>query len=722
MNLNTTTNNQTNIDNQQLAAFLHDLNLAQRSLTLYPANHPQVTTISNKTMAELKQLLSKRKEITFGVAPEALFFEDQWLDRENPTFRAFALMLSGLGIASIGFKPKLSAAELVRFCQILHNDRQTIEERGGFEQLLERQQINHITLIPIDYAAFQEKEGRSDEIKLTDQDLWGEFLHGLLEDILDLGDSGLHVAPETIAELLNNQLSDTDHQEIPTAVAQGFVAQMLTRPTAESYQNLPNQLGTLIRNLSSDLQPNFLAGCLQALDNKLELAAKLLQQLPTELHKTVIGTKLQQQLAKSPRLVELVAQFAATSAQQSPPEKSPKSALNKEVIRDRLETLFSEEQYELYLPDNYQAALEKVFSNDLSSSLPKEVRKDLKVSLENQPIEQQCCRIIFELLEGPAKVEDEKALQQNLQELSYFFLDTGDFKLLREIYTNWTAYLNSGRSAIDILAEQVLASHTQPLFMQEVLDGIDIWGEDKTSEIADYIAIVGAPYAEAIIERLGSAKQFSRRRYWMKILEQIGTDANQLLVQALSDERWYLVRNLLIIIGKNLAPTTLKAVHRMANHPHPKVRQEVIRVLFSCNPASANRLLLKEFANEQPEIRLNAIKVAEQSRDPEILNFLHEQLQLPVDGESSQQYRRQVLATLSKIGSPETLELFKKRLKRTLLFTTKKQKRDLDDIFDSIGLFPRQAAIETAREIARSHCRYAKQAKTLLKRLGGEPK
>lgn len=708
-------------DARFLADFIHELNIARRSLTLYPPNHPQVTACSDRTLKKLEKLFLDRDLVTLGVSPSGLFFEHQWLDKANRDNTAFAAFLSGLGIASLSFKPGLIADELIRFCQLLRTDRHTIEGFGGFDQLLQQQQIYRILLVPIDYSAFQSTTEATGAQPTGD--LWEDFLHGLLENVLDIGEAGLRLDPKTIAEILNNKLADDDTpNELPDGAVNSFVERLLDSSETRSQEAAGQQLGQLLVHLSPQLQDSFLTGTFNTLDNNPTGAGTVLEQFSPELLQKILDPQARQKLKISARLVELVGKLAINpSPGMEHSIKSDSEPLGKDMVRARLDTLFSEENIDQYMPSNYQTALKNIFAENASSSIPEEDREQLRESFERQSVELQCCNIIFELLSDSLEIEDEEAIQQNLVDLSRFFLDTGNFFALREIYRHWSAFIYSGQSNADIFSERVLANHTQQGFMLEVLDGIELWGEEQATPIRDYIATVGEAYTDLVIEQLGLAKQFSQRRYWMEVLEAIGADANQLLVQALNDERWYLIRNLLIVLGKNLEPATLKAVQKLADHPHPKVRQEVMRVLFHCNPATANRMLFKELASDDPEAQISAIQIADLSNDPEILNTLHQQLQAELNSDFELECKRQILATLALIGHRDSLLLLRRLLQKKGLLQSKRQKQFQRDIIQSLNNYPRVAAEKLLREIATGRQRQqAKLAGEILHQLTGE--
>lgn len=712
----------TNPDSRLLADFLHELNIARRSLTLYPSAHPQVAASSSKTLERLENLFINRKEITLGVAPDALFFEHQWLDKENPSFRTFATFLSQIGIASLSFRQGLSAEELIRFCQLLRSDHKTIEEYGGFDLLLQQQQINKIQIVPIDYSAFQSSTEKKDRSALANTDLWEDFLHGLLDNILDLGEGGLRLDPKTIAELLNEKLATTKGEALPAGAVNDFVEQLLDRPQVSLQDTSGAELGELLNHLSPRLQESFLAGTFQVLENNPEAAEQTLQKLSPELLQNSLDPRIQQQLKSSPRLVELVGQLAANPKTSKTHSTSTDSApMSKEMVRARLDVLFSEEKHADFLPSSYSSTLKNIFSDDTTSNLPEDEQEELKASFENQSVEQQCCAVIFELLEKSPDLEDEEAMQQNLLDLSVFFLDTGNFRALREIYQVWSTYIQSGKSNINILDERVLTNHTQQAFMLEVLDGVEIWGEEQSRPIHDYVATVGEPYTKLVIEQLGLAKQFSQRRYWMDILEAIGTDANQLLLHSLKDERWYLIRNLLILLGKNITPATLKAVNQLSGHPHPKVRQEVMRVLFHCTPATANQMLLKELASDDPETQLSAIQVANLSQNPEILSILHKKIQTEIDDGFDLECKKEILTTLALIGNRDSLSILRHLLQKKTLLPSKRQKQFQSDIIQSFAKYPRGEAEKVLQEVAKSRQKqHAKLAREMLVQLAGE--
>ncbi len=709
---------------QPLADFINELNIARRSFSLYPLEHPQVASSNSKALQTLLKLHELREELTLGVSPETLFVDQQWLDKNNRVYNEFARFLFDLGVASISFKRGLVFTELLRFNQLLRGDRDSIEDAGGFPALLQMAQINHIKITPIDYSAFRARTGAGAD-SAGQKPLWEGFLQGLLSDSLDArGDSGDwpgHLDPSIVAEALNQRLAD----EIAGSdgyqrVVSTLVAKLIE--TDPEQDELPGRkLGSLLEQLEPKLRDSFLSSTLETLDQVPAAAEQVLENFPQELLTKTLNLQQSRQLHISNRLINLVGKLSTTPAPTAGYTQKPDpESLDEEVVLARLNILFNEENQDLYMPGSYQHALREILDKDQLNNLPEAEKLALKETLEQQSIERQCCAIIFELIDGHLSAESEIALQQNLLELSRFFLDTGDFTALREIYHRWSGYLNSNRAHATVFDETLLTNHTRLAFMVEVLDGVELWGKEKVAEISAYIAAVGDAYSEPLIERLGLEQQLSLRRIWMKLLEGIGISAHQAIIPGLKDKRWYLVRNLLIILGQQPELSSMKAIQHLTNHPHPKVRQEVLRILFRLNPATANRLLKKELSSHDPGARLAAVQLADLSRDPDVLSNLLQLLQAKLDSDSDLELKKQLLRTLARIGNPDSLPTLKQLLQKKGLLVSRRQKQFQREIIASLAEYPQQRAEPLLKELTRSGNRQqAKQATEMLQPSAG---
>jgi hypothetical protein len=705
-----------------LADFIRELDMIRRNLSLYPPSHPRIAASTAATLRIFQQLSNTRPMLTLGIGPETVFFESTWLDKSNPTFRRFARPLAALGVAAIGFRRGLLAEELIRFNQILRSDRENIEKQGGFSTVLNQQLVFHIELTPIDYSAF-----KAGDKGVMARDLWEELLFGLLHHLLDPERAEAELPepfnPGAVAALLNRTFSPEDCETRVFREAIGaFVSRLsLCEPTGDEDIRAGELFGELLLQLRPQLRRSFLDCALAGLEQNPGQAEKILETFPRQLLLETLQQQEQAQLQISSRLIDLVNRLATQPLPAASHRiKGSAGRLDKEIVRARLETLFREESQDLFMPGNYQQALKTMLDAQLAATLAEEERRQLKHTLEEQNVEQQCCWIIFEMLSDKLDPETENALQNNLVELSRFFLDTGDFTMLREIHRRWADFLYSDKTSTGIFKERVLTSQMQLTFMNEALDGVKLWGKEKFPALQAYVSQVGEAYTELLMERLAEEPRMALRRTWMNLLEGLGVASHPKIIAALGDKRWYLVRNLLIVLGRNPEFTALKAILQLTEHPHPRVRQEVLRILFRHNPATANRLLLKELASRDPETVLAGIQVADLSRDENVRNCLHQLLSAEMHGDSELSRKKSLLITLAKIGSPESLPLFQALLQKQGLLLSRRQKELQEATIRALADFPRRLAEPLLRELAGGRKRQqAKIAGEQLKKLSG---
>ncbi len=474
--------------NQRLADFIYELNVARRNLSLYPPEHPKIAISHKKALELLQLLLKQRGELHLGVAPDALMLDQQWLEKKNPTFQEFARFLYDRGIAAISFKRGLTLAQLFRLNQLLRSEAEVIASCGGFPELLRQQQIEQIEIVPIDYAAFQLDQSNSAIDLPAERTLWENFLHGLLAGSLDAEGTRFswpeQLDPALVAALLNQKLPAGNDPQRQGQAVRSFIARMLNaRPGQPTTEQPIQKLPALLDKLSPDLRQSFLDNTFTELDKQPENAESVLNNFPKELLLEALEKQSQRQMKISARMIKLVQRLSVDHGPILDSPAGEDKPLEKDVIRARLDVLFSEEQHDLYMPSSYQGALRDILDEDLSKVIPEERKKELRATIEAEQIERQCCGVIFEMLDSQVAAETEAALQQNLVELSRFFLDTGDFLTLKEIYQSWSEFLHSGRSKATIFDEQVLANQTQLSFIIEVLDGIELWGKEKAPQL-----------------------------------------------------------------------------------------------------------------------------------------------------------------------------------------------------------------------------------------------
>jgi len=228
-----------------------------------------------------------------------------------------------------------------------------------------------------------------------------------------------------------------------------------------------------------------------------------------------------------------------------------------------------------------------------------------------------------------------------------------------------------------------------------------VWGKDQFPAIRELIGRVGLPFAGPLMDRLAEEATMSRRRLLIECLQKIGAQAVDAIVERLQDPRWYVVRNLVILLREIDAPAALPALARLFGHPHPKVQAEVMRALLHFQDPRAERCLLQELDSKDPAILLNAARLAAGSNNCDIACRLAELLNDRSNAEQELPLKSAIIKTLAEMGCAEVLPELADFIEARSLFTSAPLLRLKVEAVSSLSRYADPEAAEIAERVSR---------------------
>jgi HEAT repeat protein len=364
------------------------------------------------------------------------------------------------------------------------------------------------------------------------------------------------------------------------------------------------------------------------------------------------------------------------------------SQLDADQIQERMHLIFREEDNGKFIPEAYQHALHTIVTSEQLSLNDQEEIGRLRCELDASSVERQTGAIAFEILQSGAKPELKQTLERNLIDLARFFLETGDFKALEDLYQRWHNILERSGSNATILNEELLTSLHGEEFIAGTLAAFDVYGKKKQDEIRQYILTVGEPFAHGLIQRLATSESQAQRQFFLACLEQMGSRAHPEIFKALDDERWYLVRNLIGILAKSRNPVALKRIFPLLEHPHPQVRQRVLKLMLNFNRPRAERQLLAELQSTSTSELLFAVRIAHLCHDQAIRQQLLRLLRHPSFKAEFFELKVEILKTLARTGDAEVVSTLEDLLKAADLRHPLQSRRFKLEIVKTLGQYP----------------------------------
>lgn len=169
--------------------------------------------------------------------------------------------------------------------------------------------------------------------------------------------------------------------------------------------------------------------------------------------------------------------------------------------------------------------------------------------------------------------------------------------------------------------------------------------------VADYLRLVGRQAVEEFVALLADEPNRRVRGRMCHVLVRVGPAVIPALLHWVDDPLWYVVRNIVSILGKLGHESGLLAVTARLDHPHPRVRLEAVRAVGLIGGRLAVPSLLRTLADPAPEVRSATAKVLGSLRDDAAVPALRERLTRPVETPEDWTLKREAIEALAAIGT-----------------------------------------------------------------------
>jgi len=128
----------------------------------------------------------------------------------------------------------------------------------------------------------------------------------------------------------------------------------------------------------------------------------------------------------------------------------------------------------------------------------------------------------------------------------------------------------------------------------------------RLEEVHNYLILLQRNSIKPLIRLLGERQKSKTRRVICDALSEIGKNAFELFIPYMDDPRWYLVRNIIYILGRIGKEESLPYIQKAFGHDDPRVRREAIQALGLIGGTKAVGLLVKSLTDEDSRIRAMA--------------------------------------------------------------------------------------------------------------------
>lgn len=140
-----------------------------------------------------------------------------------------------------------------------------------------------------------------------------------------------------------------------------------------------------------------------------------------------------------------------------------------------------------------------------------------------------------------------------------------------------------------------------------VLEAVAAEAAEDHPHLATLLGPFGDEGVEALLDLLGDEQDRNRRGLLFGALRRIVPEHTGPVVARLSAERWFVVRNAVLLLGSAGNPSVLPSLAEAARHPSPEVRREVPDAIASAGGPAAVPHLVRIALQGEPDLRRQAV-------------------------------------------------------------------------------------------------------------------
>ena len=610
-----------------LLELIKQVDIAGKCLVMYSESHPSAQTALQNAFRMINQVLSETDPFTISIVGEDLLFEGKVVERQGPILDRFIHLLSDLNIHSLTFNQGVTQPELISLLRLLNLKPRRVQELGGLDVLLNKDSIKSIQINKIKYGVVGQ-----DGIEDYSDDL-------ILSQLAVALRSTLHSDSESasgIAWQVESSLEDMPSRTCRTLF--GIFQQIVSSSSATPLEDqiLKERFLEVFRSFTPRMQGRLLLGSVlnRSILEKSSLKGFYRQLTPQEMEASILS------------LLEEVHETSKLDKFFSVLQKEEKLLLS-DLVRQKMEEMGLVKREPGVTLTSWEDLTKRTSLDPVDIERVPDALSHMLMEAELTEADQLFKRVIGYLNTGrpEQKIATIKAIPGIISALSrnvrWINVETSLSLLLANYYRKETDpdvlsallfYLLSRfeksyeagnfPECQNLLATVRSRANNMEDFENLVSQFINQLavpfnyamreGTEGAETALDYLRLCGPAGAQFFLELLAEEEDKHVRGRLITFIEKLDrVDLLPEMERRLSDQRWYVVRNVVTILGKMIdLKETPAFLQQAARHPDPRVAKELIKKLLKTITSTDAPIVMQLLLHNDKSIRTQAVHLS----------------------------------------------------------------------------------------------------------------
>lgn len=225
--------------------------------------------------------------------------------------------------------------------------------------------------------------------------------------------------------------------------------------------------------------------------------------------------------------------------------------------------------------------------------------------------------------------------------------------------------------------------------------------EERRKEIQKMLITLGENAMKQLLTALVNTEAAYARRLIFNTLALFGEMVRLEAEKRLDDEKWFVVRQMVSLLGEIGSPQSLEAIQTAFGHKDIRVKKEVIKAVAKIPSAGSTTFLLERLNEDNLQLKLQAIISLGMLKDPAAMEPLGDLASKRGFMGEPVEMRKEAARSIGMIGGDRAITVLKNLLKKRV-FWGKKQNDEVRSVAAiSLGKIGGNDAMEALEEAAR---------------------
>lgn len=638
---------------------LKEANIARKSLIIYPESHPTPLLKIKEFFSLLRDYL-KESSISLGIKSDGFQWGEETIGLENPAVQEFHSLLKNHQILAIQLSNELGVEDIKKFFRLISLSPEKLVSEGGFRNKVEKEKLNGISFVFLDFQLAEIKE--EERVKVHSEKSESER-DMILKNILIK--PSILIADPTVEEKVKEILkSSEDIKEINNILS---TLESVLQNASEEEEKAGYRF--LLSILSIPLREEY-ALWLKDLGKRNPV---LLKRIATNIPKRILieALKVVQEKGIEKKELEIF------------------HSLIFEKSRERIENFFKTsaivDDIPISLEGDYTKTMNEMMERITLPTPFSELKEEALKEFSEDRLNENLFKLNLEALEWDMRDDEFNFVVQRLLEYFKLFLQTVQFEKAKFLISAFEERRKDEMK--NKILKDALESMKSPATIKLLIENLrEIWGKEKIEEIKWIFHFIGIKAVPFLMDALIEEEDKYTRRVLIDIISELGVTPEIARVNLKSD-KWYVVRNMLIIIRNTGRKEFMNDVLACTEHHHIKVKIEAVRTLFQLGYERIDEIIMKFIENPDFNLKIQALSLASSLRLLSLVPYLNNSLKEIKLKKENLPLIIALIRTLGDIGDSSSVPIIKKLSKGNIFYPniTKLLRRE---VYKSLDGYP----------------------------------